>query len=68
MNISDVTEEFLISKDHLNTVWLSDSWLSMRGMEHDKEKLALYDKIAEVKELVQSTGYLFKADAVEYFD
>lgn len=68
MNISDVTEEFLISKDHLNTVWLSDSWLSMRGMESDKDKLALYDKIAEVKALMQSKGYIFKADCMEYFD
>lgn len=62
MTISDITEEFLISKDSLNTVWLSDSWLSMRGMESDKEKFALYDKIAEVKELMRSKGYTFKAD------
>lgn len=67
MNISDVTEEFLISKDSLNTVWLSDSWLSMRGMESDEYKLALYDKIAEVKELVESKGYKFKADSPEGF-
>lgn len=67
MNISDVTEELLLEKDHLNTVWLSDSWLSMRGMESDKEKLALYDKIAEVKDSLISKGYIFKADSMEYF-
>lgn len=63
MNINDITEEFLLENDNLNTVWLSDSWLSMRGMERHTEKLALYDKIADVKQRVQMKGYSFKADS-----
>lgn len=68
MEITDITKEFLKEKDSLNTVWLSDSWLCMRGIESDKDKRALYDKIAEVKETLRLEGYSFKADSGGLFE
>ena len=65
MKIEDMTKELLKDADSRNTVWLSQSWLSMRGYESDPEKRALYNKIAEVKEQLIEEGYAFKCDLEE---
>ena len=62
MKLEDVTKEMLIAADIANVVWLRDDWLSMRGYETDPEKLAVYDRIADMKQEMVAEGYSFKCD------
>lgn len=65
LTIEDITEDFLKKNNHANCVWLRDDWLSMRGMAADEpEKMAIYDKIADLKEKMRANGYVFVGDLV----
>lgn len=64
MKLEDVTEQLLKDADMAGKVWLRDDWLSMRSYETDPDKLAVYDKIAEVKERMLNNGYIFKCDKI----